>query len=236
MARPPQYGQRADVEETLQPEIHVLAGSFDPEEVEAHLEDDSDGDVSGYGTAHDFDLYELGSFRFAVRDDYLVRTLGDVWIDPETVLEYVLEARWGRDGDGDGARRWTDDDRVGALLAERGSGHFLRGTVFPPVDPVEQPAYDWEWQTDLVGTTRALAVDGETTDLTVSVGYDSADDADLEALRRFVDTNRDVDDDAFPTLEEFDVERSDDHPAVLVVDGTARTSAIVGSRGPEPDF
>ncbi|WP_049926842.1 hypothetical protein [Halopiger goleimassiliensis] len=227
----------ADVDETLQPEIHVLAGSFDPEEIATYLEDDSNGDVVSVGSVHGFDRYELGSFRFAVRDDYLVQTRGDVWIDPDAVLEYVLDARWGEDGDGSGnTRRWTDDDRAGALLAERGSGQFVRGTVFPPVDPVEEPAYDWEWQTDLVGTSRALEVDGATTDVVDAVCYDSEADAEREAFRDFVDANRDVDDEAFPTLEEYDVERSEEFPAVLVLEGTARTGSIVGSRGPEREF
>ncbi|WP_245852895.1 hypothetical protein [Natrinema ejinorense] len=219
---------------TAQPGIHVLAGSFDPDEIEAHLEDDSNGDVTADGTTRGFDLYTLGSSRFAVRDDCLVRTLGSLWIDPDAVLEYVLEARWARTEEGgtDGGRRWADDERAGSLLAERGSGQFADGAVFPPRDPIEEPAYDWEWQTGLVGTARSLAVDGATTELTDVVHYESADDADLEALREFVDTNRDVDDDAFPTLEEYAVERSDDAGSVLVLTGTARTSAIVRSPGP----
>ncbi|WP_224214676.1 hypothetical protein [Natrinema longum] len=147
---------------TVQPKIHDLAGSFDPDEIDAHLEDDSNGDVTADGRARGFDLYRLGSFRFAVRDDYLVRTLGSVWNDPDAVLEYVLEARWARaeEGGTDGGRRWADDDRAGSLLAERGSGQFADGAVFPPREPVEEPAYDREWQTELVGTTRSLAVDG----------------------------------------------------------------------------
>ncbi|MFD1562099.1 hypothetical protein ACFR99_00730 [Haloarchaeobius amylolyticus] len=227
----------ADVEETLRPEVHVLAGSFDPDAVEAHLEDDSNGDVAVTGTARGFDLYELGSFRFAVRDDYLVRTVGDVWIDPEKMLEYVLEARWARDGEGgtDGGRRWGNDEHAAPLLAERGSGQFANGTVLPPRDPVREPAYDWEWQTGLVGTTRSLTVDGATTEVTDAFCYESAAAADLEALQGFVETNRDVADDAFPTLDTYTVERSDDAETVLVLTGTARTSAITRSRGPVPD-
>lgn len=226
----------ADVEERVQPESHVLSGAFDPDAIKAHLEDDSNGDVTAAGTAHGFDLYELGSVRFAVRDDYLVRTVGNVWIDPDAVLEFVLEARWGRDDSGtDGGRRWADDEHANPLLAERGSGQFANAAVFPPREPVEEPAYDWEWQTGLVGTTRSLSVDGETTALTDAFCYESAADADLEALTGFVETNRDVADDAFPTLEAYSVDRSADAESVLVLTGTARTSAIVRSQGPEPD-
>ncbi|AGB31544.1 hypothetical protein C488_13786 [Natrinema pellirubrum DSM 15624] len=224
----------ANVTERVRPEVHVLAGSLDPDAIAAHLEDESTGDVVAAGTAHGFDLYELGSFRFALRDDFAVRTLSDVWIDSDAVLEYVLAARWDG-GDSDGPRRWADDDHAGPLLAERGSGQFSNAAVFPPRDPTEEPAYDWEWQTGLVGTARSLAVDGETTTVTDAFCYESADDAALDALEGFVETNRDIDDGAFPTLEEYTVERSSDAESVLVLTGTARTSAIVGSNGPEPD-
>lgn len=214
----------AEVVETTTPEVDVLAGSFDPDEIETNLANASPSELIPHGSAHGFDCYQLGSFRYAVRDDYLVRALGDAWVDSMALLEAALAARWARDGDGesDDGRRWAEDADAAALAEHRGTGQFVDGAVFPPRDPPESRP-DRAWEAGLVGTSRALDVDGETTDLTEVHCYETEADADLETLREHVDANRDVDD-AYATLEEYSIERSG---RVLVVTGTARTKAIV---------
>lgn len=152
-----------------------------------------------------------------------MRALGDAWVDSTALLGAALAARW--EGSGDGAadgRRWADDADAAALAEYRGTGQFIDRSVFPPRDPPESRP-DRAWESGLVGTSRALDVDGETTALTEVHCYESESDADLERLRAHVDANRDVDD-AYATLEEYSIERSG---RVLIVTGTARTKAIV---------
>lgn len=210
----------ADTEQTVQPDIDVLAGSFDPDEIESNLQRETGTDPDPHGTSHGFETYGIGSVAYALRDDYLVRARGDGWADSIAVLEDALGARWG----GDAERRLTDDADAGTLIDHRGSGEFVDAAVFPPRDPTGTSLPERAWQPGLVGEVRSLAVDGATTDVTDACCYESESEADPEALRDYVDGNRDVADDAFPTLEEYSIERSG---RVLVVTGTARTKAIV---------
>lgn len=214
-------GSDAELEETTDPTVEVVAGSFDPDAIHDNLTDWSGDSPSPLGSVEGFDLYETGEYRWAIRDDFLVEVVGEPWNDPTAVLETTLQTRAVETEDG----RWAGDDDAGALLAERGAGQLVGGGTFDPGRPEGRQIGDFRWKDGFRGVVRALDVDGRTTTLTDAFCYESESSADVDALRSYVDANRDVDD-PFATLEEFSI---DDRGRVLVLSGSARTEAIVGA-------
>ncbi|MFC4438340.1 MULTISPECIES: hypothetical protein [Natrialbaceae] len=142
-----QLSQRVDWEFSAESEtasarvrINVLAGSFDPDEIETALEswaedqfeneteddeEDEDG-LSREGERDGYELYEAGEYGFAVGSDRVIEVQTESIIETTAALEAVLNGRE------TGTDRWTDDEEVQELLDRAGVGHLSEGELHEP--------------------------------------------------------------------------------------------------------
>lgn len=120
--------------------INVLAGSFDPGEIETALEswaedqfenetEDDQGDEDGLSREAErdgYELYEAGEYGFAVGADRVIEVQTESIIETTAALEAVLNGRE------TGTDRWTDDEEVQELLDRAGVGHLSEGELHEP--------------------------------------------------------------------------------------------------------
>lgn len=218
----------------------------------AKEEYDDDEDLSGEGEHQEFDLYEIDGRGFAVRSDYVIQANPSTYVDPLPVLEATIDARFDADGrladDEDAGDLLTHYD-----AGHFGSGEIHEPIEQPDEDElIEQRVEEWygegidpddlpeqeleqvedsidgdtdveDWEDGLVGSATAMGFDGATTDLTEVYMYESEGDADADALREHVESNRDVGNE-WATLENHSVS---DAGRVLLLSGTARTRALI---------
>lgn len=200
--------------------VVVLAGSFDAEAAEDSLRDwadDEDRTISSEGEFDGFELYDVDDVQgYAVGDDHVAAaSVASEDDDPIDVIEDVLA---GQAGD---STRWSDDDDAAALLDALPTNHFAGGTVRDEPQTDDEDGTVQEWQDGLLGTAESQAVDGDTTDVTNVLLYDTDDDVDTAAVETYVDGQRDVGDD-YATLTDYTV---DADGRVVTVSGTVRTRA-----------
>lgn len=132
--------------------VSVIAGSFEPADIEDALEewiddeysrdslnlgDDADEPSLGSAGSHqEFDLYEVDErdaepfinvddWAVAVRDDYVIEVSVGSFVDAMAVLEAAIDGRI------DGDDRWSDEDDGEALLNYVESGQIVNGSTFP---------------------------------------------------------------------------------------------------------
>ncbi|MFA9426620.1 hypothetical protein [Natronorubrum sp. A-ect3] len=238
--------QTIEETQTASVDIGTLSGSFDPETVDETLErwvDDQhsgDEDLSKAGEHEGFELYEVGNLAFAVGDSHVIEADADTYLDPVAAVKAALDARWSSDG------VWAETDDGEALLAAFDSGHFATGEIHDPRtvdsrleaqygdleeipesqrDELEERIEDSldDWETGLTGTATAYEFDGETSDLHEVFLYEHEGDADPEALRDHVDSNRNIGD-RWGTMSDYSVS---DEGRTLVLTGTVRTRALL---------
>ncbi|SIR58859.1 hypothetical protein [Natronorubrum thiooxidans] len=231
---------------TASADIGTLSGSFELETVEENLEnwaDDrysSDNDLSSEGEYEAFDLYQIEGQAFAVGDSHVIEASVDSALDPIAVVKAAIDARWNSDGN------WAETDDGETLLAQFDAGHLAEGEVHTPrsVDSILEEQYGGsadipdsrrddleeqieddldDWETGLTGTATAHEFDGETTALQEVFLYENEDDADPEALRDHVDSNRNIGN-RWATISDYSVS---DEGRTLVLTGTVRTRALL---------
>ncbi|QFU84049.1 hypothetical protein [Natronorubrum aibiense] len=227
-------------------DVGTLSGSFEPDSVETNLENWADDrysdatDLSSEGEHEGFDLYKIDEQAFAVSDEYVIEASADSYLDPVAVVEAVIDVQSSGDG------TWTETDDGEALLAQFDTGHFAEGEIHTSrtVDARLEEQYgdlgsisdarreDLEariedslddWETGLTGTATAYEFDGETTDLQEAFLYENEDDADPDALREHVDSNRNVGD-RWGTISDYSVS---DEGRTLVLTESVRTRSLL---------
>ncbi|MHC3437057.1 hypothetical protein ACYJ1Y_02915 [Natrialbaceae archaeon A-gly3] len=228
--------------------VDVFSGAFVTEDVEEALEDwvdeeYDDEDLSSEGEYQEFDLYEIDGRGFAVRTDYVIQANPASYVDPLPVLEATVDARF------EGEDRLLDDEDAGDLLAHHDAGDFGNGEIHEPINEdrlIEERAEEWfgedvddlsewqlenvednirdieDWESGLVGSATTMGFDGDTTVVTEVYLYEADRNANADALREHVESNRDVGDE-WATLEDYSI---DDDGRALILSGTVRTRAL----------
>ncbi len=231
------FGNQSVVEEqsTADVIIDVIGGSFDPDEIEDTLESWAEDDLSDEGQYEGFDFYEVFNAVYGVGNESIVQVtsnqedLGILEYDEDGIdlletLEIVIDANV------EGADRLTEDDEANTLLSQFDQSHVNSGNLFD-VDDSEETEDDDEspedededndWDTGLLGSTNAKAIDGQTTDVSIVYLFESERYAVADDVEEYVHRNRDIGG-AFPTLEDYSVEEDG---RTVTVSGTVQTQA-----------
>lgn len=185
----------------------VYTGSFDPDGVAAALED------SGFSETTQHEGYDIyvggGSQAYGVGDDAL--TVASNAEDGEGVLKTVIDADEGSED------RYVDDNEdMKALTDVLGERTYVNGRTRAQVASTDTDSGEFAGE---VANGGGFDVDGDTTELTVGLVFDAADDASTDDVQEWVDS------DTFEDVEDTEVSQSD---RVVTVTGTAETNQFFG--------
>lgn len=187
----------------------VYVGSFDADSVTGSLED------SGFSrrTEHEGHAIYAASDgsgpAFGVSDDTVVAATDGA--NGEDVVTTVLDAE-----SGNGDRYVDENEDLKALTDELGEPTYVNGRTRTKVVSTDVESGEFAGE---VANGAGFSVDGDTTDVTVALVFDSPEDVSTDEVEQWTET------DTFDTVEDAEVSSSG---RVATVTGTATTSEFFG--------
>lgn len=214
-----QFGETSEVtaQQRSTVTIDTLGGTFEADAVEASLENWAGDNLSSEGEYEGYDFYEARSAAIGVGEETIIQITSDQSnIDHLTTLEIVIDANV------DGSPRLTDDDDANELLSQFDQGHINSGVLTENMEErFGTGSEETEWETGLIGRSRASSIDGESAEISAVFLYESERNAVADDVEAYVERHRDLNDE-FATLEDYSVE---ENGRTVTVTGTVRTQA-----------